>query len=453
MASILDELKTPPHETEAEKAIIAWVLMDNDLLFVYDGLHLHHEDMYHREHMDIYEAIQHLRSQRRTIDVITLSDQLSKNGSLDIIWGKAYLYELNTMLLTTAPCAEYAQIVKEKSILRRILKVSQWIIGDVYEQKETLDIIDAIEKKIFNLTQINTSNSTKHIKELLDSRIENYMEIVDNPELINEKKVLSTYPQLDDVLGWFKPGELIIIAARPAVGKTAFALNVMMNASLIHQKSVALFSLEMSNEQLVDRILCAVANIPMHKVTKWQLENEDFASLWDAIEKLGMSNMYIDDKAGTTIPVLKSKLRRLKIEQGTLDLVIIDYLQLMSGAGSKFAGNRVQEISEISRWLKELARELEVPIIALSQLSRTSEQRTDKKPQLSDLRESWAIEQDADVVMMLYREDYYDADTDRKGVCDVLIRKNRNGPVWEIEFKFTAQIMKFNELSTPVRQS
>lgn len=446
MSSILDDLKIPPHDTEAEKALIGWVLMDNDLMFVYDGQYLMHDDMYHREHLEIFQAIQQLWSARRTIDVITLADQLTKNGSLDIIWGKTYLYELSVYLMTTAPCAEYAQIVKEKSILRRILKVSQSIIGDVYDQKDTLEIIDTIEKKIFTLTQINTGNSTKHIRELLTERVEAYMEIVDNPDSINDKKTLSTYAKLDDCLWGFKPGELIILAARPSVGKTAFSLNLMMNAALKHNKASAFFSLEMGNDQIVDRILCAVAGVPMTKVTKWLLENEDYAALWEATSRLSETNLFLDDKSGATIPLLKSKLRRLKIEQGRLDLVVIDYLQLMSGAGSKFAGNRVQEISEISRWLKELARELEVPIIALSQLSRTSEMRTDKKPQLSDLRESGAIEQDADVVMMLYREDYYDGDTDRKGICDVLIRKNRNGPLAEIEFKFTAQLMKFDEI-------
>lgn len=420
--------------------------MDNDLLYVADSLTLSAPDFYHREHVSIYEGIRSLWAQRRTIDVLTLSDELTKMNVLDSVWWAWYLYEVSWFLLSTASCGEYAKIVKEKAILRNILKVSQKIIGDVYEQKETLEILDSIEKRIFDLTQMRTTETIKHIKDILSARIDEYMEIVDNPDKINEKKVLWWYGQMDEMLSWFKPGELIILAARPSMGKTAFALNLLANASLQQKKSVAIFSLEMNSESIVDRILSLVAEIPMYKITRGQLEQEDFGMMGEAIEQLGDSNVYIDDKWITTIPQLKSKLRRLKIEKWSLDLVIIDYLQLMTGSWPS-VGNRVQEISEISRWLKELARELEIPIIALSQLSRAVEQRIDKKPQLSDLRESGAIEQDADVVLMLHREDYYDPDTDKKWYTDVCIRKNRNGAVGEIELHFVKEIMKFQEFT------
>ncbi len=441
----IEDIKLPPHHIEAEKAAISAIFIENDVLFIFDWLPLLPDDFYQKEHVLVYEGIHQLWLSRKTIDVLTLSDQLQKMGYLDIVGWTDYLFELAHFLVSVQGAQDYARIVKEKSILRRILRTSQGIIGDVYEQKDTLEIIDSIEKKIFDLTQINISDSTMHIKDILNKRIDVYMEIVDNPEKINENKVHTKYQNLDKTLWGMKPWELIILAARPSMWKTAFALNLLANASVQQQKTCVFFSLEMGADQIVDRVLSLIAGIPMSKITKWALDNNDFAQLGDAMEKLGETNIFVDDKAGASVSQLKSKLRRLKIEKWSLDLVIIDYLQLMNSAGSKFAGNRVQEISEISRWLKELARELWVPIVALSQLSRWVEQRVDKKPGLSDLRESGAIEQDADTVIMLYREDYYDPETERKWTADVLVRKNRNWPTGEIEFLFEKGIMKFLE--------
>jgi len=246
-------------------------------------------------------------------------------------------------------------------------------------------------------------------------------------------------------LWWFKPWDLVIVAARPSMWKTSFALNLAVNAAIKQKKSVAIFSLEMGNEQIADRVISCVAQIPMFKIHKWLLDEEDFANIWEAMEKISDTNIYVDDRGGSTVSELKSKLRKLRIERWNLDLVIIDYLQLMTVTNVKSMWNRVQEISEISRWLKELARELKVPIIALSQLSRWVEQRQEKKPQLSDLRESGAIEQDADSVLMLYRDDYYDPDSEEKGMADILVRKNRNGPTWDIKLVFVKDTMKFYE--------
>lgn len=440
----LEDIKLPPHNIEAEKGTLCWALMDNELLYVYDGLWLKPADFYQKEHVFIFEAIHDLRTARKTIDVVTVADQLQKNSTLDVVGGTDYLYELSSFLLSTATCGEYAKIVKEKAVLRNILKVSQGIIGDVFEQKDTIHILDAIEKKIFDLTQVKTSDSILHIKDILSTRIEDYMEIVDNPEMVHGRKVYANYHAIDEKLAWFKPWELIILAARPSMGKTAFAINLLTNIAVQQKKSVAIFSLEMGAEQIVDRILSTIAEIPMYKITKGNLDAEDFSKMGEAIELLGDTNIFIDDKSSANVPELKSRLRRLKIEKW-LDFVIIDYLQLMNG--TMFLWNRVQEISEISRSLKELARELEVPIMALSQLSRAVEQRIDKKPQLSDLRESGAIEQDADAVIMLHREDYYDPDTDRKWETDVCIRKNRNGAVGEVWLYFQADIMKFREVT------
>lgn len=439
----LEDIKLPPHNLEAEKGVLCGILMDNELMYVYDAISLKPDDFYQKEHAFIFQWVHDLWGARKTIDVVTLTDQLQKNNTLDSIGGTDYLYDVSSFLLSTSTCSEYARIVKEKAVLRNILKVSQHIIGDVFEQKDTIHILDQIEKRIFDLTQIRSSDSIKHIKDILSTRIEDYMAIVDNPELAHNRKVYANYKGMDHKLAWFKPGELIILAARPSMGKTAFAINLLTNIAVQQKKSVAIFSLEMGADQIVDRVLSTIAEIPMYKITKGNLDAEDFAKMGEAIEVLGDTNIFIDDKSSANVPELKSRLRRLKIEKG-LDFVVIDYLQLMTG--TTYVGNRVQEISEISRALKELARELDVPIMALSQLSRAVEQRIDKKPQLSDLRESGAIEQDADAVIMLHREDYYDPDTDRKWATDVCIRKNRNGEVGEVELYFQADIMKFREV-------
>lgn len=441
----IEDLKLPPHNIEAEKSVIAGILMDNNILDICDNISLWSKDFYAKEHQMIYEAIMMLKDAHKTIDAITVSDELSKKDLLDVSGGINYLYDLSSFLLSTWGVAQHADIVKEKSVLRRVLSVCQQMMWDVYEQQnDTLTIMDQLEKKIFDLTQTNISNKLIHIKEVLGERIERYMDIVDNPDVLNQDKVLSLFPALDDMLWWFKAWELMILAARPAMGKTALSLNLILNAAIDQNKAVAFFSLEMTKEGIADRLLSTTSGIPMGKISRWQLDNDDFVKMWEAMEVLGGSRIYIDDLGSATIAQLRSKLRRLKIEAGTLDLVVIDYLQLMSGQGSKFEWNRVQEISQISRGLKELSKELSVPIIALSQLSRAVESRIDKRPQLSDLRESGSIEQDADAVLMIYREEYYDQDDpDKRGVTDLLIRKNRNGAVGEVSLMFNAPTMKF----------
>ena len=433
----------PPHNIEAEKWVISWALMDSETVWIFEWDGITPSDFYQKEHGMIYEAISQLRNDKKTIDVVTVSDQLSKNWNLESIWWIDYLYELSAFLISTSPCVEYSKIVKEKSLLRQILKVCQQITWDAYEQKDTVEIFDSIEKRIFDLTQNKIWDNILSIEEILKGRVEDYMEIVDHPENFNANKVNSWYTQIDEMLTGFKPGELIILAARPSMWKTAFALNLLTNITLECGKSVAMMSLEMSVGSIVDRIMSQVSWVPMYKISKWNLDNADFAQMGEAMEKLSTAKIYLDDHGWLTVPILKSKLRKLVIEKKELDLVIIDYLQLMHS--TVFQNNKVQEISEISRGLKELAKELKVPIIALSQLNRTVESRIDKKPQLSDLRDSGSIEQDADAVLMLHREEYYDPDTDRKWATDVCIRKNRNWAVWEIELHFEKEIMKFVE--------
>ena len=441
---MVTEYTLPPHNIEAEKWVISWALLDNETVRIFEWDRINSKDFYQKEHGMIYEAIAQLWNDRKTIDVVTVADQLSKNWNLEVVWWIDYLYELSAFLISTSPCVEYSKIVKEKSLLRQILKVCQQITWDAYEQKDTVEIFDSIEKRIYDLTQSQIWEGILSIEEILKNRVEDYMEIVDHPENFNANKVNSGYSKIDEMLTWFKPWELIILAARPSMWKTAFALNLLTNIALGDGKSVAMMSLEMSVESIVDRIMSEVSWVPMYKISKWNLDNADFAQMGEAMEKLSSAKIYLDDHGWLTVPILKSKLRKLKIEKNDLDLVIIDYLQLMHS--TVFQNNKVQEISEISRGLKELAKELKVPIIALSQLNRTVESRIDKKPQLSDLRDSGSIEQDADAVLMLHREEYYDPDTDRKWATDVCIRKNRNGAVWEVELHFEKEIMKFVEI-------
>jgi len=442
----LDDIKLPPHSIETEKALLSAIFIDNDNMFNIEWYGITADDFYSKEHKIIYQAIHDLFFARKTIDVVTVSDQLTKKKEIDNIWWMQYLYDISLFLPTSVWVWDYAKIVKEKSVLRQILKVSQNMIWEVYEQKPVPEILETIEKKIMSLTQFQMNDSLVHIKDVLSWRYEEYYKIAENPDSITESVTLSKYDLLDKVTWWFKPWELIILAARPAMGKTSFVLNLAENASTKLWKSVAIFSLEMGSEQLADRMISMLSWIPMRQIAKWDLQDNDFIKIGNAMEKLGWANIYLDDKWWATVQEIKSKLRKIKMEKWWLDLVIIDYLQLMTWS-NRFAWNRVQEISEISRWLKEIARELKVPVIALSQLSRAVESRPDKRPQLSDLRESWAIEQDADMVFMLYREEYYDNETDRKHIANIFIRKNRNWPTGEVPLYFENSIMRFSNLS------
>ncbi len=444
--TVLENLKLPPHHIESEKALLSSIFIDNDVMYINEWYWIKESDFYAKEHQIIYDTMHYLFFNRKTIDPVTVSDVLTKKKEINNIWWIQYLYDLSLFLPTASWASDYAKIVKEKSVLRQILKTVQKITGEVYDEKPVNEILENIEKSIMNLTQYKMHDSLIHIKDILEWRYEDYYKISDNPEILKEKVTMSWYSKLDHLSSWFKPWELIILAARPSMWKTSFALNITENISVNQWKSVAIFSLEMWKESIADRMISMSSWISMKQITTWDLQDDDFIKIWNSMEKLWWANIYIDDKWWSTVQEIKSKLRKIKLEKGWLDLVVIDYLQLMTWS-NRFAWNRVQEISEISRWLKEMARELEVPVIALSQLSRAVENRPNKRPQLSDLRESWAIEQDADMVLMLYREEYYDADTDRKHIADLFIRKNRNWPTGEISLYFDSSIMKFSDLS------
>ena len=433
-------LKIPPHSIEAEQSVLWSILIDKDC-FITIWEMLSSEDFYSDSNSIIFEVMSGLYKLNKPIDLITVKEKLDDNKMLDKIWGILYLSELTEIVPTTSNIFEYAQIVKNKSVLRKLLKAWNEILSLWYNENEALPkLLEKAEKQIFEVTQTFIRNKLVHINEILTWRYEEFAEIHENPDLIKEHRLQLWFSGLDEKLG-LKWWDMVILAARPSMWKTAFALNIAQNV-WFQNKNVAIFSLEMSKEQLTDRMIASAMEINSWKLAKGELEDREFAKIGEAMEMLSWANIYIDDTAWWNLWDLKSKCRRLQMESW-IDLVIIDYLQLMTNWNSM---NRVQEVSEISRWIKELARELNVPIIALSQLSRTLESRPDKRPIMSDLRESGSIEQDADIIMMLYREEYYDEFTDRKGVTDILIRKNRNWPIWNTELMFQKNNQKFVQI-------
>ncbi len=438
-------LKIPPHSIEAEQSVLWSILIDKDCFITIWEI-LTPEDFYSDTNMEIYKVMLWLYKLNKPIDLITVKEKLDDNKILEKIWGIIYLSELTEIVPTTSNIFEYAQIVKNKSVLRKLLKAWNEILWLWYNENEILPkLLEKAEKSIFEVTQTFIKNKLVHINEILTWRYEEFAEIHEDPSIIEKHRLQLWFSWLDEKLG-LKGWDMVILAARPSMWKTAFALNMAQNVGFTW-KNVAIFSLEMSKEQLTDRMIASAMEINSWKLAKWELEDHEFAKIWEAMEMLSQANIYIDDTAGWNLWDLKSKCRRLQMESG-LDMIIIDYLQLMTNWNSM---NRVQEVSEISRWIKELARELNVPIIALSQLSRTLESRPDKRPIMSDLRESGSIEQDADIIMMLYREEYYDEFTDRKWITDILIRKNRNWPIWNTELMFQKNNQKFVQIERNIQ--
>ena len=436
-------LKIPPHSLEAEKSVL-WSLLIDKNGFLVVGEILSFEDFYDESNTKIYEVMFELYRLNKPIDIITVKEKLDDKKLLELVGGLNYLIELTETVPTTANIFEYAQIVKNKSVLRKLVRIGNEIAALGFQEDTPInELLEKAEKSLFGVTQTFIKNKLVHINEILTQRYEEFAEIHENPELVTLHRLQTGFQKMDYKLTGLKGGDMVIVAARPSMGKTAFAMNLAQNIGFKH-KSVAIFSLEMSKEQLTDRMIASAMGIDSWKLQKWELEDHEFSKIGEAMEMLSGANIYIDDSAWGNLMDLKSKARRLKIESG-LDLIIIDYLQLMSNGNSL---NRVQEVSEISRWIKSLARELNVPIIALSQLSRAVESRPDKRPILSDLRESGSIEQDADIVMMIYREDYYDEFTERKGITDIFIRKNRNGPIGNVQLMFQKNNQKFVEIET-----
>jgi len=438
-------LKIPPHNIEAEQAVLWSLLIDKDG-FLSIGDILMKEDFYEERHAQIFDAILELYTKNRPVDILTVAARLSDKKQLDGVGGELYMMEITSSVPTTANIFEYATIVKNKSIHRKLIKAGNEILAAAYDEEKNINsILEIAEQSLFKVTQVFIRNKLIHISEILEDRFKLFSEMHEHPEKVQDHRLYSNFATLDNVIGGFQGGDMVILAARPSMGKTAFALNLAQKIGG-KDKTVAIFSLEMSKEQLTDRLISANVGINSWKLAKGEIEDSDFIALGESLENLGKTNIYIDDSGGGNLLEFKSKARRLKMESG-LDIIIIDYLQLMShGNGNHF--NRVQEISEISRGIKSLARELNIPILALSQLSRAVESREVKKPQLSDLRESGSIEQDADIVMMLYRDDYYDSMSEKRDIIEISVKKNRNGPTGTVEMKFEKANQKFLEIDT-----
>ena len=434
--------KVPPHDVEAEQAVLGSMLTDKDAVISAIEV-LKEEDFYRTDNKSIYEAIINLYNRAEPIDIITVKAELESLGKFEQVGGLEYLASLPDKVPTTANAMKYIKIVEEKSTLRNLIKTANEIIELGYDPTEDVsDIMEGAEKKIFNIMQNNDKKSYSPIKDIL---VDSFTQL---EELYNRKQhitgVPSGFTELDYKTAGFHGSDLVLIAARPAMGKSAFALNIATNAAVRANVPVAIFSLEMSKEQMVNRILCSEAMVDSNKVRTGKLEEDDWTKLAGSIGPLSDAEIYIDDTPGISVMEIRAKCRKLKLEKN-IGMVVIDYLQLVQGS-NKRNGSREQEISEISRSLKILAKELNVPVIALSQLSRAVEQRPDHRPMLSDLRESGAIEQDADIVMFLYRDDYYNPDSEKKDIAEVIIAKHRGGSLGTVDLLWLGSYTKFVNL-------
>jgi len=404
------------------------------------------EDFYDPLLREIFSSMFVLYQEHEPIDFITVSNKLKDNKKIQEIGGSAFLAQLASEVPTSSHIYQYGQIVKTKAVHRKIIDAGQRISGLGYdENRHTPELLEEVEKTIFQITNTYLKDKFMHIRDILEMRYERFAELHESKDEEMVKGVPTGFHSLDMKLSGLQPSDLIVIAARPSMGKTSLALNIAQNAAIKMGKTIGIFSLEMSKEQLVDRLFASMLGVDSWKLQRGKLEDSDFQNMGPIMDELNKANIFIDDSVISSMPELRAKARRLQMEHG-LDLLIVDYLQLMSTGNLSYAGNRVQEISEISRSLKQLARELHIPILSLSQLSRAVENRPGNIPQLSDLRESGSIEQDADVVLMMYREDYYEEDSDRPGVTDIYIRKHRNGPIGRIELLFKKEQMKFYDI-------
>ena len=438
--------KVPPQNTEAEASLLGALLIDADAI-VKVADHIAPDDFYDERHARIYEAVVQLYEKHSPVDVLTLSNQLKTTGHLDMVGGPAYLTELTNFVPTAAHVEQYADIVAQKALRRRLIKASQDIVGLGYDEAQSLQqLIEDAESRLFEVSQRHIKQDITSLESILADSFDRLDELHKDKGKI--RGVPTGFKDLDNTLAGLQRSDLVILAARPSMGKTALALNIAHNVALKSELPVLMFSLEMSKEQLVDRMLAMESGVDAWALRTGNLSDADFEKLSQAMGTLSEAQMFIDDSPSITVSDLRTKARR-EAHTRPLGLIIVDYLQLMSG-GSRFGteGNRVQEISEISRGLKGVARELNVPLLALSQLSRSVESRSPQIPQLADLRESGSIEQDADVVAFIYREEWYNPDTDRKNITDIFIKKHRNGPTGGVELYFEKEKQRFRSLDT-----
>ena len=435
------EGRVPPHSAEAEKSVLGAAMLSKDALF--DVMEVvKPADFYDENHKEIFQAMIDLNRKNAPVDALTVAEELKKRNSLEMVGGRAYIASLSSMTPTTSNAMEYGRIVAEKASVRRLIETADDIATKGYDgTMDANQMLDYAESGIFEISQARQKGQYSHIRDVL---VEN-LAIIDRAEQMDGglTGITTGFSKLDEMTSGMQKSDLIILAARPAMGKTAFALSLARNAAVKGKASVMIFSLEMAKEQLTQRLLSMESKVDLQTLKTGRLERRDWDDLNVALDILSNSNIHIDDTAGISIMEMKSKCRRLKAEAG-LDLVIIDYLQLMNPEGK--ADSRTQEISVISRNLKLLARELDCPVLVLSQLSRAPEQRTDHRPMLSDLRESGSIEQDADIVIFLYRDEYYNKeDTEKPGECEVIVAKHRSGPTGSVDVAWIERYTQFKD--------
>ncbi len=430
-----------PHSVEAEQAVIGSMIMDRDAITVAAEI-VTGEDFYNRQYGVLFETMVELNDKGFPVDLVTLQDKLKEKDVPPEVSSLEFVRELLGMVTTSANIKYYANIVAEKSTLRRLIKLNEEIANTCYVGKESLEnILEDTEKRVFQLVQKRNTEDFTPIRQVV-------MNAMDRIEAASRQKgtvtgIATGFLDLDYRTAGLQPSDLILIAARPSMGKTAFVLNIAQHIAFKLNLTVAIFSLEMSKEQLVNRLFSLQSSVDAQNLRTGQLNDEEWEKLIESAGVIGRSNLFIDDTPGISIAELRTKCRKLKLEHN-LSIIIIDYLQLMSGSGK--SDSRQQEISDISRSLKGLARELHVPVVALSQLSRAVEQRPDHRPMMSDLRESGAIEQDADVVMFIYRDDYYNHDTEKKDIAEIIIGKQRNGPIGTVELAWLPRYTRFANL-------
>ena len=431
--------RVPPHNHEAEQSVIGAIFLEPQALITASEI-LIPEDFYRTAHQKIFQTMLTLSDQGKAIDVVTIAEELSARKEIEDVGGLAYISELANAVPTAANIVHYAKIVEEKALLRRLIRVATKIVEDGYSGEDEIEtLLSEAEKNVLEVAKRKNAGDFKHVKDVLVETFDNIEQLVNREGDITG--IATGFTDLDRMTAGFQRNDLIIVAARPSVGKTAFALNVAQSIAVKERENVAIFSLEMGAEQLVMRMLCAEGNIDAQTLRTGALEDSDWEKLMMAMGSLSNAGIFIDDTPGVRINEIRAKCRRLAQEHG-LGMILIDYLQLIQGSG-KPGENRQQEVSEISRSLKGLARELKVPVIALSQLSRGVEQRQDKRPMMSDLRESGSIEQDADIVAFLYRDDYYDKESESKNMIEIIIAKQRNGPTGTVTLAFRKEFNKF----------
>lgn len=435
--------KLPPQNIEAEQSVLGALLIDKDAIIKVADI-LTPDDFYREDHKYIYLAMLSLFEKRMPIDVVTLSDELETKGKFESVGGATYLTTLVNTVPTASHIVHYAEIIQQKATLRRLISAANKIGELGYDEDGDMsNVLDKAEQSLFAVSQKYLKQNFVPIKDVLSDTFERIDELHRNKGVL--RGVPTGFRDLDGLLSGFQDSDLIIVAARPSMGKTAIVTNIAAHAAIKERRAIGFFALEMSRDQLADRLLSLESGVDSWKIRTGNLSDEDFPKIGYAMGTLAEAPLYIDDSPSLNIMEIRSKCRRLQMEHG-LDLIIVDYLQLMQGRSKSSDANRVQEISEISRSLKTLARELNVPVVALSQLSRAVEQRPDKRPMLSDLRESGSIEQDADVVMFIYRDDYYHKDSERKGITELLVRKHRNGPIGDVELLFVPEQTRFRSV-------